>query len=185
MSRKAKEIVLRPEQRAELERLVRTHTTPKRMAERAQIILWGAEGQTNVQIAKRLRTRVARISKWRSRFVKEGLEGLGDEARTGQPRKYTAQTERRILRMIDEPPPKGYAQWNGSLLAERTGIPDYQVWAVLRRRGISLQRRRSWCLSTDPEFARKSADIVGLYLDPPENAMVVCMDEKPAIQALE
>jgi len=185
MSRKAKEIVLELEQRAELERLVRTHTSPKCMAERAQIILWGAEGQTNAEIAKRLRTRVARISKWRTRFVKGGLEGLLDEPRTGQPRKYTAETERTILSKIDEPPPKGYAQWNGRLLGERTGIPDYEVWAVLRRRGISLQRRRSWCISTDPEFARKSADIVGLYLDPPENAMVVCMDEKPAIQALE
>lgn len=185
MSRKAKEIVLEPEQRAELERLVRTHTTPRRMAERAQIILFGAEGQTNVEIAKRLETRLARISKWRSRFVKEGLEGLLDEPRSGQPPKYTPETERMILVKLDEPPPKGYAQWNGRLLSERTGIPDYQVWAVLRKRGISLERRRSWCISTDPEFARKSADIVGLYLDPPENAMVICMDEKPAIQALE
>lgn len=185
MSRKAKEIILEPEQRAELERSVRIHTTPKRMTERAQMILWGAEGQTTVEIAKRLRTRVARISKWRISFVKEGLEGLLDEPRTGQPRKYTVETERTILRKLDEPPPKGYAQWNGRLLGERTGIPDYQVWAVLRKRGISLQRWRSWCISTDPEFARKSADIVGLYLDPPENAMVVCMDEKPAIQALE
>ena len=185
MSRKAKQIVLEPEQRAELERLVRIHTTPKRMAERAQIILWGAEGQTNAKIAKRLRTRVARISKWRTRFVKEGVEGLLDEPRPGQPRKYTAETEQTILRKIDEPPPKGYVQWNGRLLGEKTGIPDYEVWAVLRKRGISLQRRRSWCLSTDPEFARKSADIVGLYLDPPENALVLCLDEKPAIQALE
>ena len=185
MSRKAKEIMLEPEQRAELERLVRSHTTSKRMAERAQIILWGAEGQTNVEIANKLRTRVARISKWRTRFVKGGLEGLLDEPRSGQPRKYTSETERVILRKIDDPPPKGYAQWNGRLLAENTGIPDYHVWALLRKRGISLQRRRSWCISTDPEFARKSADIVGLYLDPPDNAIVVCMDEKPAIQALE
>lgn len=177
--------MLEPEQRAELERLVRSHTTPKRMAERAQIILWGAEGQTNVEIAKKLRTRVARISKWRTRFVKGGLEGLLDEPRSGQPRKYTSETERMILGKIDDPPPKGYAQWNGRLLAENTGIPDYHVWALLRKRGISLQRRRSWCISTDPEFARKSADIVGLYLDPPDNAIVVCMDEKPAIQALE
>ena len=110
MSRKAKEITLQPEDRAELDRLVRTHTTPKRMAERAQIILWGAEGQTNAEIAKRLRTRAARICKWRSRFVKEGLEGLLDEPRSGQPPKYTAETERAILRKIDEAPPKGYAQ---------------------------------------------------------------------------
>ncbi len=185
MSRRAKEITLEPEQRAELERLVRTHTTPKRMAERAQIILWAAEGQKNVTIAKKLRTRIARVCKWRVRFVKEGLEGMFDQPRTGQPRKYSAETERTILRKLDDPVPKGYAQWNGSLLAQATGIPDYQVWAVLRKRGISLQRKRSWCISTDPEFARKSADIIGLYLDPPENAMVICMDEKPAIQVLE
>jgi len=185
MSRRAKEITLEPEQRAELERLVRTHTTPKRMVERAQIILWAAEGQTNVTIAKKLRTRIARVCKWRVRFGKEGLEGMFDQPRTGQPRKYSAETERTILRKLDDPVPKGYAQWNGTLLAQATGIPDYQVWAVLRKRGISLQRRRSWCISTDPEFARKSADIIGLYLDPPENAMVICMDEKPAIQVLE
>src|SRR5512139_2130189 len=141
MSRKAKEIMLEPRQQVELERLVRTHTVPKRTAERAQIILLGAEGQTNVEIAKRLRTRLARISKWRTRFVKEGLEGLLDEPRSGQPRRYTTETERTILRKLDEPPPKGYAQWNGRLLAESTGVPAYQVWAVLRRRGINLQRR--------------------------------------------
>jgi len=185
MSRKAKQISLKSEERMELERLIRTHTTPKRMAERAQIVLWAAGGLTNAQIAHRLRTREARVCKWRVRFSEEGLEGLLDQPRSGQPRKYSTETERIILRKLDDPVPKGYAQWNGTLLSEQTGIPDYQVWAVLRKHGISLQRRRSWCISTDPEFARKSADIVGLYLDPPENAMVICMDEKPAIQVLE
>jgi transposase len=137
------------------------------MAERAQIILWAAEGVINREISRRLRTRTARVCKWRTRFVRQGLEGLLDEARSGQPRKYNMETERVVLRKLDDPVPKGYAQWNGRLLAEHIGIPDYQVWAVLRRHGISLQRRRSWCISTDPEFARKSADIVGLYLDPP------------------
>ncbi|HJW27657.1 MAG TPA: IS630 family transposase [Saprospiraceae bacterium] len=185
MSRKAKAITLTTEDRVELERLVRTHTIPKRTAERAQIVLWGADGLTNAQIAHRLRTRAARVCKWRARFVRQGLEGLLDQPRSGQPRKYSAETERAILRKLDDPVPKGYAKWNGTLLAEQTHIPDYQVWSVLRKHGISLQRRRSWCLSTDPEFARKSADIVGLYLDPPENALVICMDEKPAIQVLE
>ena len=156
MSRKAREITLSAEERAELDQLVRTHTIPKRMAERAQIILWGSEGQSNTEIAKRLRTRAARVCKWRTRFVTEGLGGLLDEARSGQPLKYTAETERAILRKIDDAPPKGYAQWNGRLLGESTGIPDYQVWAVLRKYGISLQRQRSCCISTDPEFARKS-----------------------------
>ncbi len=185
MSRRAKEITLTTEERSQLDRLVRTHTTPKRMAERAQIVLGAADGLTNTEIAARLRTRTARVCQWRVRFVKQGFEGLLDQPRSGQPRKYSAETERKILRKLDDPVPKGYAQWNGTLLAQETGIPDYEVWAVLRKHGISLQRRRSWCISTDPEFARKSADIVGLYLDPPENAMVICMDEKPAIQVLE
>ena len=185
MSRKAKPVVLNHDERSELERLVRTHTTPRRMADRAHIVLWAAAGHTNREIAERLQTRAARVCKWRLRFTHEGLHGLQDQPRSGQPRKYTDETERVVLRKLDDPPPTGYAQWNGSLLAQSLSIPDHQVWAVLRKHGISLQRRRSWCISTDPEFARKAADIVGLYLDPPENAVVVCVDEKPAIQALE
>jgi len=185
MSRKAKEITLTVEERAELDRLVRTHTTPKRMAERGQIILWGAEGQSNTEITERFRTCGARISKWRTRFVKEGLEACSMNhvagSRVSTPQRPSVRFCRRLMILLQ----KGYAQWNGRLLGESTGIPDYEVCAVFRRYGISLQRRRSWCISTDPEFTRKSADIVGLYLDPPENAMVVCTDEKPAIQALE
>ena len=87
---------------------------------------------------------------------------------------------------MDEQPPDGYSSWNGRLLAKALGdvSADY-VWRVLRNHGIQLQRRRSWCVSTDPEFAKKAADIVGLYLNPPENAVVISVDEKPAIQALE
>jgi hypothetical protein len=79
------------------------------------------------------------------------------------------------------PPPQGYAAWNGRLPAHALGVPADLVWATLRRQCISLQRRRSWCISTDPEFARKAADIVGLYLHPPENAVLLIVDEKPHI----
>jgi len=98
---------------------------------------------------------------------------------------YDDETEKRILAMLDEPVPMGYTGWNGRLLAEAlVDVSKHQVWRVLRGHGIQLQRRRSWCISTDPEFVPKAADIGGLYLDPPENAVVVCVDEKPAIQAL-
>jgi putative transposase len=100
MSRKAKAITLKTEEKVELERLVRTHTIPKRTAERAQIVLWGADGLTNAQIADRLRTRAARVCKWRARFVQQGLEGLLDQPRSGQPRKYSAETARAILRKL-------------------------------------------------------------------------------------
>ena len=91
-----------------------------------------------------------------------------------------------MLAKIDEPPPAGHATWTGTLVARALGdVSDDQAWRVLRSHGISLARRRSWCVSTDPEFAAKAADIVGLYLEPPENAVVLSVDEKPSIQALE
>jgi transposase len=157
-----------------------------RLVERARIILLAGEGRTNEQIAKALKTRTARVSKWRQRFGRKRLAGLGDAERSGKPAKYDQNTEKRVLGLLDETPPKGYAQWNGRLLAE--ALPDIskdQVWRILRRHDICLERRRSWCISTDPEFGPKAADIVGLYLNPPENALVIAVDEKPSIQALE
>ena len=161
-------------------------TTEHRLVERAQIILLAAEGRSTRAIAEQLRTRTARVSKWRTRFATERLSGLSDAARSGKPSKYTAETEKRLLALLDQPPPKGCSQWDGPLLAAALGdVNVHQVWRLLRQRGISLSRRRSWCISTDPEFGPKAADIVGLYLDPPENALVLCVDEKPSIQALE
>ena len=179
-------IELSEDERKVLQSWVRSGTTELRMAQRAGMILMAAEGKTNVAIAEQLATRTARISKWRVRFASDRLAGLCDAPRSGKPPRYTARTEKRILSALDDPPPAGYATWTGTLLAEQLGdVSDDQVWRVLRRHGIHLQRRRSWCISTDPEFARKAADIVGLYLDPPENALVLCVDEKPHIQALE
>ena len=169
-----------------LESWVRSGTTEHRTAQRACMILRLAEGATNEAVAQELGTRAARVSKWRTRFAAERLAGLLDAPRSGKPARYGQAAERRILEALDEAPPKGYATWTGTLLAKRLGdVSADQVWRVLRRHGIHLQRRRSWCVSTDPEFARKAADIVGLYLDPPENALVLCVDEKPHIQALE
>ena len=126
------------------------------------------------------------MSKWRQRFDKDRLGALSDAPRPGKPRKYTADTEKRVLALLDQPAPEGYAQWNGALLAaELKDVSADQVWRILRRHGIQLQRRRSWCITTDPEFGPKAADVVGLYLNPPEKAVVLCVDEKPHIQALQ
>jgi transposase len=185
MARPSSQIVLSAEGRRELERLARAPRTQSRYAQRALIVLLAAEGLTNKEIAKRLRTRSARVSKWRTRFAAEGATGLCDDFRPGVPC-YDETTQQRILAKLDEHPPAGYAGWNGVLLAKALGdISDDEVWRVLRKFGISLQRRRSWCVSTDPEFAAKAADVVGLYLDPPGNAIVISVDEKPYIQALE
>jgi len=147
---------------------VRQGKAEHRMVERARIVLLANEGRTNQQIADQLHTRTARVSKWRQRFGTRRLMGLGDAARSGKPARYDKATEQQVLALLDQPPPKGYSQWNGNRLAE--ALPDvspHQVWRILRRHDICLQRRRSWCISTDPEFGPKAADVVGLYLNPP------------------
>jgi transposase len=165
---------------------LRNGKTEQRMSLRARIVLLAAEGGATKEIAQDLGTRTATVSKWRTRFAAKRIEGLKDEPRSGKPQTYGIETEKRVLAILDQPPPKGYASWNGPLVAKALGdVSKDQVWRILRRHKIHLQRRRSWCISTDPEFAPKAADIVGLYLDPPENALVISVDEKPHIQALE
>ena len=178
-------IELKPEERATLDSWVRSSTTEQRYVFRARIILLAGDGWGTNAIASHLSTRAATVTKWRTRFARERIEGLKDAARPGKRRRYQPGDEQQVLTRLDEAPPSGYARWNGRLLSEALGFsPDF-VWAVLRRHGIQLERRRSWCLSTDPQFAQKAADIVGLYLNPPENAVVLSVDEKPHIQALE
>jgi transposase len=174
------------DEREQLESWVRKGTTEQRLVMRARIVLASAAGRTTKEIAHTLELRPATVSKWRTRFALARIAGLNDAPRRSGRRKYDRETERRILALLDSPPPSGHATWAGKLLARTLGdVSDDQVWRVLRRHGIHLQRRRSWCVSTDPEFAPKAADIVGLYLDPPQNAVVLCVDEKPSIQALE
>ena len=180
------EVALTTEQRATLQCWLSAGKTEQRLAFRARIILAVADGLSNKEVAGRLATRPATVSKWRGRFARYGLAGVADAARSGKPRHYGGQDERRVLTALDASPPEGYAGWNGPLLAKHLGdISKHQIWRVLRQHEISLQRRRRWCISTDPAFAPKAADIVGLYLQPPENAVVLSVDEKPHIQALE
>jgi len=186
MARPATPIVLTDDEKTALTNWVRAGTTQQRLVLRAKIILAAADGKATQDIAAALDQRPATVSKWRKRFAQSGIAGLHDEPRSGRPAQYGDQDELRVLALLDQDPPPGYAEWSGPLLAKALGnvSADY-VWQVLRSYGISLQRSHSWCISTDPEFAAKAADITGLYLDPPENAMVLCVDEKPQIQALE
>jgi len=186
MRRPAAVIRLNEEEANTLREWTRRGKSEQRLVERARIILLANEGRTNEPMATELRTRTARVSKWRQRFGKHRLAGLGDAARSGQPAKYEGDTEKRVLGLLDQKPPKGYAQWNGRLRAQALpGVSKHQVWRLLRRHDICLERRRSGCLSTDPEFGPQAADVVGLYLNPPQNALVLAVDEKPSIQALE
>jgi transposase len=140
----------------------------------------------NKAIAEEIGLSRAMVVERRKRFVELRLAALADAPRSGKKPRYDKGTERRILALLDTNPPAGYSGWNGTLIARQLGdVSAQHVWRVLRERVIHLQRRRSWCVSTDPEFTQKAADIVGLYLDPPEDAIVISVDEKPAIQALE
>jgi transposase len=186
MRRSSAAVQVSVEEKQVLDEWLRRGKTERRLAERAKIVLLAHEGRSNEEIAEQLDTRTARVSKWCGRFRKDRIAGLTDSARPGKPALYDKRTEKRVLSLLDEKPPKGYSQWNGNRLAEVLGdVSTAQIWRILRRHDICLQRKRSWCISTDAEFGPKAADVVGLYLNPPENALVLSVDEKPSIQALE
>jgi len=183
---KAREVRLKAKERAELEARCRAAATPQGEAKRARIILLAAQGLSTRSIAREVGLQPRIVSTWRHRFADHGLEGLKDKPRPGKVPTYTGATNKRILRLLDGPPPKGYARWTGPLLAEALKDVDVQyVWRFLRAHKIDLAARKSWCESDDPQFAAKAADVVGLYVAPPKKAIVICVDEKPSIQAVE
>jgi transposase len=179
-------INLSTEERAELEGLARSTKTEHRLRQRARIVLFAADGMASRAIGRRVGCTTGTASKWRVRYSDRRLAGLDETGNRGAEPKYTAQTGRRILVLLDQPPPKGYGRWSGPLLAAALGDVDVQyVWRFLRGQKIDLAGRKSWCESKDAAFVAKAADVVGLYMAPPENAIVICVDEKPSIQALE
>ncbi len=173
------------EDRSAIEKWARSSSEEARYVIRAKMILGCLEGKTVTEIAKFLHVRPNTVIFWRKRFTVQGIKGLRDRPRPGKPRQYGEEFRNQVLKVLEEEPPKGQAVWDGAALAKRLGASDDAVWRILRREGICLQRQRSWCVSTDPEFAAKAADVIGLYLNPPENALVISVDEKPSIQALE
>jgi len=153
--------------------------------ERAKMILGCLDGRSMADIARELRVRPNTVILWRRRFSQEGLAGLKDRPRSGKPVEHGPEFRKKVLELLETPAPKGQACWDGPAVAKRLDVSPHAVWRLLRKEGICLRRQRSWCVSTDPEFVAKAADIVGLYLNPPENALVLSIDEKPSIQALE
>ena len=165
--------------------MARSQTAEARVVERARIILASLDGKEIQEVARELKVSVPTVSKWRQRFSLWGLRGLRDQLRPGKPVRYDTAFRNRVLATLEETPPSGMSHWDGPAVAEKLNASVYAVWRVLRAQGIYLQRRRSWCVSTDKEFAPKAADVVGLYLNPPLNALVLSVDEKPSIQAIE
>lgn len=179
-------IILTAAERTELEVLVRSRKTEHRLRQRARIVLLAADGAATRAIGRQAGCTTGTASKWRVRYAELRRAGLDETGNRGRAAKYTADTTRRILRVLDLRPPDGYGRWTGSLIAKTLGDVDIQqVWRVLRAQKIDLAARKSWCESNDPEFAAKAAEVVGLYMAPPENAIVISVDEKPSIQALE
>ena len=173
-----------PEQREMLISLTRGRKVQARLKERAHIILRGIDGVGIKDTAKEMGLNKDTVSLWRGRFLKDGVQGLQDRARSGAPRKHGPELRERILAQLELAPPEGLGHWDGTLLARTLGVAAWRVWEILRIEGICLARRRSWCVSRDPDFAAKAADVVGLYLSPPQNAIVFSVDEKPSIQAI-
>lgn len=185
MSRSAQPVECSPEEAQVIEALIKHPKTAQGMVLRLKIVRRACAGKGNEAVAAELGVSVPTVRKWRGRFAAKGLAGLRDLPRSGKPVVYPREEfRRRVLAALEEPPPPGQATWDGPSLARHLGSSADAVWRLLRKEGICLARRRSWCVSTDPEFAAKAADIVGLYLDPPINALVISVDEKPSIQAL-
>src|SRR5579862_202226 len=182
----AREVRLRRGDRKELEARCRSPRTMQRDLKRARIVLLAAEGWSTRSIAKEVGVQPRIVSRWRHGYADHGLAGLKDKPRPGKKPLYTSATDKRILELLDQPPQAGFGRWTGPLLARALGDVDVQyVWRCLRHYKIDLAARKSWCESNDPDFAQKAADVVGLYVNPPARAIVLCVDEKPSIQALE
>jgi len=185
MPRKAQQIQIPKQDMETLNHWSRSRTLPKQTVDRAKMILDCGAGKPVQQTADQLQTYPNKIIYWRKRYIKYGLKGLRDKPRSGRPAIYDDEFRDKVLSLLNETPPKGLASWDGPSLAKELDVPVDAIWKILRNEGIHLQRQRSWCISTDKDFAAKAADIVGLYLNPPLNAIVISVDEKPSIQALE
>ena len=178
-------VVLSSEEREQLEAWARRRTSAQAVAQRSRIVLAAAEGLTTTEIAARLRITRAMAAKWRSRFVQVRLEGLLDEPRPGRPRSISdAQVEEVIVRTLETTPPDA-THWSTRSMASAVGLSQTAVSRIWRAFGLQPHRQETWKLSRDPLFVARVRDVVGLYLNPPERAVVLCVDEKSQIQALD
>jgi transposase len=173
------------EERETLERWVRRPKTAQALAQRAQIILNCARGKTNTEVATRLRISKQMVGKWRQRFSSRRLDGLLDEPRPGTPRRLSDADVERVLTMTLESTPKNATHWSTRSLAKAAGLSNASVHRVWRAFALAPHRSETFKLSQDPLFIEKVRDIVGLYLNPPDKALVLCVDEKSQIQALD
>jgi transposase len=178
-------ITLSPAEREQLEAWSRRRTSAQALAERSRIVLAAADGLSTSEIARRLGVNVSTARRWRTRFAVHRLDGLTDEPRPGQPRKITdAKIEEVIVKTL-ETSPKDATHWSTRSMAAEVGLNQTAVHRIWKAFGLQPHRSETWKLSKDPQFIEKVRDVVGLYLNPPERAVVLCVDEKSQIQALD
>ena len=184
MGRVAPMVLLDAETRSSLAKLVQSSSTPQSLALRSRIVLAAAEGEENQQIAADLRIPPVTVGKWRRLFAANGLEGLRDAPRPGRPPKHDSARRLKVQTRVCQQP-DDQSRWSVRTLAAELGLPSSTVNRMLVAAKLQPHRIRTFTFSPDPDFEAKLLDIVGLYLNPPENALVLCVDEKPGIQALD
>lgn len=177
-------VKLSKKDRLQLEAWMGSRTVERRLHQRAEIVLLCAEGKNNQEIAQQLRIDPSTASEWRTRFNRHGLERLSDLPRSGRPKTRQAKTERQIIELTSVPPPNA-THWSVRRLAERLDVSPSTVRDVWKAHDLKPHKVRRFKLSTDSRFEEKVVDIVGLYFDPPERSLVLCVDEKTQIQALD
>ena len=185
MSRKAVPIVLTGEEKRGLESLANSRTAPYRKVQRARLILLAAEGMTNTAIAQEVGLQRSMVVQWRQRFIGERMAGLEDRPRPGKPRQYSDADRLRVIETACTQKPVAETHWSVRTLAKATGVGRDTVHQILRKANLKPHRVGTFSRSTDPDFAAKVVDVVGLYTNPPENAIVLCVDEKTQVQALD
>lgn len=181
----AVEITLSESEKAELASFANSRTLPHALVQRARIILAADSGQTNIKIAKEVQLSRENVGKWRKRYAKYGLPGIYDQLRTGRPRTIDDEQIAKVISATINRKPEEETHWSTRSLAEQTGLSKSTIQRVWKAFGLQPHRQKYFKLSNDPFFIEKVYDIVGLYLNPPENAMVLCVDEKSQCQALE
>ena len=178
-------LTVTPEDRQTLERWTRRRRTAQGLAVRSRIVLRCASGVTNTQVAEELRVTNATVGKWRSRFITRGIAGLLDEPRSGAPRSISDDRVEAVVVKTLESTPRNATHWSTRSMAETSGLSHTSVQRIWQAFGLQPHRSESFKLSTDPQLIEKVRDIVGLYLNPPDTALVLCVDEKTQIQALD
>src|SRR5467141_986044 len=184
MPRVAPAIELNTVMKSTLDHLARSESTPQALALRSRIVLAAAAGQANQQIATALQVPEVTVGKWRRCFASQGLDGLRDAARSGRPPKHSQEILQKVQSRVCQQP-KHYSRWSVRTLATDLGLPSSTVHQMLVASGLQPHRVRTFTFSPDPDFEAKLLDIVGLYLNPPDHALVLCVDEKTGIQALD